>query len=138
VELFSQYSWVLVLVGAGIIVWRLWVIGKRIYHARNADDWDTKQVRELRSRGKDPFQEHPVDFFMGLPDEPACTAVNRQLEKEGYRVDVKAVPESVEFPYSLHATKNMRINVDEMQAASRHFKAMAAANRGRYDGWSCI
>ena len=135
--LFSQYSWVLVLVGAGLIVWRLWVIGKRIYYAQNTDDWDTKQVRELRSR-KDPFQEHSVDFFMGLPDEPACTAVNRELEKAGYRVDVKAVPESVEFPYSLHATKSMRINVEEMQAASRRFSEMAAANRGRYDGWSCI
>jgi hypothetical protein len=138
VALFSQYSWALVLVGAGIIVWRLYIIGKRIYNARDVDDWDSKQVRELRARGKDPFQEHAVDFFMGLPDEPACTAVNQQLEREGYRVDVKAVPESVEFPYSLHATKKMRINVEEMQQASRHFAAMALANRGRYDGWSCL
>ncbi len=137
-QIFSQYSWVLVLLGGGLIVWRLYVIGKRIYFSRDVDDWDSKQVRELRSRGKDPFQAHSVDFFMGLPDEPACTAVNQELEKEGYRVDVKAVPESVEFPFSLHATKSMRINVEEMQAASRHFAAMALANRGRYDGWSCI
>src|SRR5262245_842984 len=63
VAIFSQYSWVFVLIGAGIIVWRLYVIGKRIYLSRDVDDWDSKQVRELRSRGKDPFKEHSIDFF---------------------------------------------------------------------------
>ena len=102
------------------------------------DDWDSKLVRDLRARGMDPFKDHPVDFFMGLPDEAACTAVNAQLEKEGYRVDIRAVPESVEFPFSLHASKAVRVNVEDMRERTRWFTALAAANRGRYDGWSGI
>jgi hypothetical protein len=133
---FSRYSWIFLLIGAGIILWRLWAIWKRIRAAGKGDDWDTKLVRELRARGMDPFTEHPVDFFMGLPDEAACTAVNQQLERQGFRVDIKAVPESVAYPFSLHASKKVRVNVDDMHEHSRRFTALAKENRGRYDGWS--
>jgi Regulator of ribonuclease activity B len=136
VGIIARYSWFLLLLGAALILWRLFVIIRRIRSAQDADDWDTKLVRQLRARGMDPFQEHPVDFFMGLPDEQACTAVNRELEKEGFRVDVKAVPESGDFPFSLHASKAIRVNVEEMREHSRRFATLAVANRGRYDGWS--
>lgn len=97
-------------------------------------DWDTKLITELRKRGQDPFQPHDVNFFFALPDEPACTAINKQLESEGFQVDVKAVP-GEEFPFSLSATRNMRIHAPDMKALSRRFVELAKANRGRYDGW---
>ena len=136
--MFARYSWVFLLIGAGVIVWRLWMSWKRIQAAGKVDDWDTKLVRELRARGMDPFKDYPVDFFMGLPDEAACTAVNQQLESEGYRVDIRAVPDSSQYPFSLHAVKNVRVNVEHMRELSRQFAAMAQANRGRYDGWSSV
>ncbi len=63
----------------------------------HGEDWDTKLIAELRKRGQDPFQPHDVNFFFALPNEPACTAINKQLESEGFPVDVKAVPGN-EFP----------------------------------------
>jgi hypothetical protein len=100
----------------------------------HGDNWDTKLVTELRKRGQDPFQPHDVNFFFALPDEPACTAINRQLESEGFTVDVKAVPGN-EFPFCLSATRNMRVDAPEMKAHSRRFRELAKAHNGRYDGW---
>jgi hypothetical protein len=105
--------------------------GKQVH----GGDWDTKLIAELRKRGQDPFQPHDVNFFFALPDEPACTAVNRQLESEGFQVDVKAVPGN-EYPFSLSASRNMRILADEMKGLSHRFNELAQANRGRYDGWA--
>ena len=100
-----------------------------------ASDWDTKLVSQIRARGSDPFQPHAVDFFFALPDEQACAAINQQLERDGFRVDIKAVPENPEYPFSLHAAKTMRVQVAEMREYSRRFGELAVANRGRYDGW---
>jgi hypothetical protein len=101
----------------------------------HGQDWDTKLIAELRKRGQDPFQPHDVNFFFALPDDTACSVINKQLEGEGFRVDVKAVPDDKEFPFSLSATKNMRVHAAEMKEFSRRFKALALTHKGRYDGW---
>lgn len=130
-------SWLLALVilAALAVVWRF-VQSVRKAREAHLQDFDAKLIAQLRARGQDPFKEHEVDFFFALPDEAACTAVNQQLEKKGFRVDVKAVPENADFPFSVHASKMMRLQVDEMRAHTREFGALALANRGRYDGWS--
>jgi hypothetical protein len=132
-----MYQWLLlaliVLAGAAV-VFRFYSTVKKGREVHGGD-WDTKLIAELRKRGQDPFQPHDVNFFFALPTEAACTTLNRQLEGEGFRVDVKAVPENAEFPFSLHATKNMRILAPEMKALSRHFNELAKAQAGRYDGW---
>ena len=61
--------------------------------------------------------------------------VRYNLEAEGFRVDIKAVPENREFPFSLHATKNMRVHAGDMKELSRRFTELAVAQHGRYDGW---
>ena len=63
-----------------------------------------------------------------------CTAVNKQLESEGFRVDVKAVPENVEFPFSLHAPRRCAC-MREMKDADAAVSRAGAGERGRYDGW---
>jgi hypothetical protein len=116
------------------VIYRFYSTMKRGREVHGAD-WDTKLITELRKRGQDPFQPHDVNFFFALPDDVSCTNVNRQLEAEGFRVDVKAVPENTEFPFSVSATKNMRIHAPEMKELSRRFRTLALANKGRYDGW---
>jgi len=126
----------LVVVVAGVAVaLRLYFTFRNARREQQSDDWDSKLVREMRKRGQDPFQPHDVDFFFALPDETASAAVNQALEAEGFRVDVKAVPENKEYPFSLHATKNMRVHAPDMKELSRRFGALAVAHRGRYDGW---
>jgi hypothetical protein len=129
-------SWLLifVLIAGAAVIYRIYT---SIRKGREVHDtgWDDKLVAQLRKRGQDPFQPHEVDFFFALPDEAACTNVNRQLESEGFRVDVKAVADNAEFPYSLHATKNMRVHAPDIKELSRRFAELALANKGRYDGW---
>lgn len=133
----SWFLLALLLFTAGAVVYKLHSTMKQGREVHGMD-WDAKQIAELRKRGQDPFQPHDVDFFFALPNEDACATVNRRLEAEGFVVDVKAVPDNKEYPYSLHASKNMRILAPEMTALSRRFGALAAANQGRYDGWSSV
>jgi hypothetical protein len=123
----------LVVLAGAAVIFRFYTTMKKGKEVHGGD-WDTKLIAELRKRGQDPFQPHDVNFFFALPDEPACTAINRQLESEGFQVDVKAVPAN-EFPYSLSATRNMRIHAPEMKEISRRFAELAKTHRGRYDGW---
>ncbi len=131
-------NWLLYLVifaGVATLI-RLFFIVRKARATRREDDWDAKLISTLRARGMDPFGLHNVDFFFALPDDAAIAGVNAELEKQGFRMDVKAVPDSADYAFSLHASKNMRVHVDEMRECSRRFTELARAHRGRYDGWS--
>ena len=130
-----QWLLLALVVLAGVaVIFRFYTTVKKGREVHGAD-WDTKLITELRKRGQDPFQPHDVNFFFALPDEPACSAINRLLETEGFHVDVKAVPDNKEFPFSLHATRNMRLHAPDMKALSRRFNDLATLHKGRYDGW---
>jgi len=58
------------------------------------------------------------------------------LQAEEYVVDIKPVADSSQHPFSLHASKALRLAVPDMQEKSRRFQELAAAHRGRYDGWA--
>lgn len=126
-----------VLVGFAVLL-RIYFNLRKVRAASVRDDWDAQQISHLRALGSDPFQAHDVDFFFGLPSEAACAALRRDLEQEGFAVDIKPVPEAeaVEQPFSLHAAKSMRLSVPDMQALSRRFGELATAHGGRYDGWA--
>jgi hypothetical protein len=97
--------------------------------------WDAQLIERLRSRGYVPFNDYPVDFFLALPDQAATQAVRARLEPE-FSVDIKPMQDEAEFPFSLHATKSMRLILPDMQALSARMTALAAEFRGRYDGWA--
>jgi|SRR5579862_3438175 len=97
--------------------------------------WDAQLIERLRSRGYVPFNEYPVDFFLALPDQAATQAVRARLEPE-FSVDIKPMQEEAEFPFSLHATKSMRLILPDMQALSARLSTLAAEFHGRYDGWA--
>jgi hypothetical protein len=122
-------------VASAIIFARIYFKIRKIQGA-TTDSWDAKLIEQLRSKGYAPFNEYPVDFFLALPDEAACQAVRARLEPEGFSVDTKPMTEKTELPYSLHATKSMRLIVPDMQALSRRMTELAAEFHGRYDGWT--
>lgn len=130
--------WVLILLilVAVAVLARIYFSLRKVRTASLRADWDAQQISQLRSLGSDPFQPHPVDFFFGLPSEAACQAVRRELELEGYTVDVRPVPEAVDQTFSLHACRSMRLSVPDMQELSHRFGVLAGVNGGRYDGWT--
>lgn len=118
----------------GVIVARIF-FKWRAAQRRRVASWDEQIIERLRRRGYAPFTDYPVDFFLALPDESACQAVRGQLEPE-FRVDVKSMEGDSNLPFSLHATKTMRLILPEMHALSRRMTALATEHHGRYDGWA--
>lgn len=124
-----------ILAAVGLLV-RIYFNVRKVRRSSLRDDWDAQQISQLRSLGADPFQPHHVDFFFGLPSEAACAALRLELEREGFGVDVKPVSQAVDQPFSLHASKSMRLSVPDMQSLSRRFNTLAASHGGQYDGWT--
>ncbi len=115
----------------------------RIYYTlrkvnqKTEKDWDARLIERLRAAGSDPFQPHEVDFFMAMPSEAAGHSAAATLESEGYRVDVKPAPDNPgDHPFSLHATKALRLSVPGMRELTARFQELAAQHGGHYDGWS--
>ena len=130
-------TWVVVafVVAAAIIIARIFFKIKNI-RGNKQESWDAKIIEQLRSKGYAPFNEYKVDFFLALPDEAACEGVRSRLESDGFSVDAKPMTEKTDLPFSLHASKSMRLIVPDMQALSTRLEALAGEFGGRYDGWT--
>ena len=130
-------TWVIVAFCAAIaiIIARVFFKIRKIQGSKQ-ESWDAKIIEQLRSKGYAPFNEYKVDFFIALPDEAACQSVRARLEPEGFSVDSKPMAEKTDLPFSLHASKQMRLIVPEMQGLSQRLTTLAAEFGGRYDGWA--
>jgi hypothetical protein len=130
-------TWVVVafVVAAAIIIARIFFKIKSIRSTKQ-ESWDARMIEQLRAKGYAPFNEYKVDFFLALPDEGACQRVRSRLESDGFSIDTKPMTEKTDLPYSLHASKSMRLIVPDMQALSARLDALAEEFGGRYDGWT--
>ena len=131
-------SWLMTLlfVGGAVALGRIYVNIRKM-NERQVKDWDEIQIDRLRKAGSDPFSPHEVDFFMAMPSQEAGMGVKAKLEADGYRVDLKPAPDNpVTQPFSLHATKALRLSVPGMRELSAQLKEIAKASGGTYDGWS--
>ena len=130
-------TWIVVafVVATAIIVARIFFKVRKIQGSKQ-ESWDAKIIEQLRSKGYAPFNEYNVDFFLALPDETAVQSVRSRLESDGFSVDSKPMTEKTDLPYSLHASKSMRLIVPEMQDLSQRLTTLAAEFGGRYDGWA--
>jgi hypothetical protein len=130
-------SWVVVtfVVAAAIIIARIYFKLRKIQGSKQ-ESWDAKMIEQLRSKGYAPFNEYKVDFFIALPDEAACQALRSRLETDGFSVDSKPMTEKTDLPFSLHASKSMRLIVPDMQDLTQRLTVLAGEFGGRYDGWA--
>src|ERR1700744_2665641 len=99
-------------VAAAIIIARIFFKIKNI-RSNKQESWDAKIIEQLRSKGYAPFNEYKVDFFLALPDEVTCQRVRSRLASDGFSVDSKPMTEKTDLPYSLHASKQMRLIVPD-------------------------
>lgn len=122
-------------VGAALAIGRI-VFSLKKLRKQPDDDWDARLIERLRRGGADPFSPLELDFFIALPSESAANAVGAALQAEGFRIDVRAVTEGTEYPWSVHAIKSMHLNADGVRAVSTQLRAVAATHGGHYDGWT--
>lgn len=101
---------------------------------RGPTDWDEHFIQQLRKAGVSAFEEHNVDFFFTVPDGARREPLAAVLRKEGYEVDITQDAESKH--YSVHAQRQMRLVVPEMQAIRAQFTALAAEHGASYDNWA--
>lgn len=129
-------DWFVYLLGAGavLLLVRIWFNVKKL--RRNDDGYDDRLIERLRAQGSDPFKVHDVDFFFALPTDAVASSLRTRLEAEGFAVQARPIADSVEFPFSLHASKSMRLSAPDMRELSARFKALATEHGGRYDGWA--
>lgn len=126
--------WTVVLIGIGALsLLRVVSQIRRFVKPKADNDWDARFIAQLRKAGVGPFDPQSVDFFFALPTADACTAIAAVLEPDGYEVDRREDPEG---GFSLHANREMRLIVPDMQAISARFKALAEEHGGKYDGWA--
>jgi hypothetical protein len=97
-------------------------------------DWDEHFIVGLRKAGVDTFAEHTVDFFFTLPTRAAAEKLAFTLRPEGFQLDIKEDSEGGTF--SLHARRDTRLVVSEMQQQTARFSALAAEHGGKYDNWA--
>jgi hypothetical protein len=131
-----NWLWILLIAAAAFALARIFFSLRKMRDMQKTDNWDEQTIERLRAGGLDPFQPHDVDFFLALPTDVAGNAVMAQLEKDGFAVHVRVVPESGDLPVSLRATRSMRLSLPEVKELSIRFAALAKAHVGRYDGWS--
>ena len=130
-------TWIVIafVAAAAIIIARIYFKIRGIQKSKQ-ESWDERMIEQLRSKGYAPFNEYRVDFFLALPDEAACQAVRSRLETDGFSVDAKPMAEKTDLPFSLHASKSMRLIVPDMQDLTQRLTALAGEFGGRYDGWA--
>jgi Regulator of ribonuclease activity B len=97
-------------------------------------DWDEHFIHQLRKAGVNTFEEHTVDFFFTLPSRAACEQLAFALRADGYTLDIKE--DAAGGVFSLHAQRNMRLVVPEMQVITARFAGLAAQHGGKYDHWA--
>ena len=97
-------------------------------------DWDEHFIQGLRKAGVNTFEEHAVDFFFTLPTRAAAEQLAFALRPEGFQLDIKEDAEGGTF--SLHAQRNTRLVVSEMQALTARFTELAIQHGGKYDNWA--
>jgi hypothetical protein len=131
----SGKVWVLVLLAvAAFALLRVISQWRGLSRRRRVIDWDEHFIQGLRKAGVNPFEEHAVDFFFTMPTRAAAEQLAFALRPEGYQLDIRQAEQSSE--YSLHAQRNMRLLIPEMQALTARFTALAAQFGGKYDNWA--
>ncbi len=108
-------------------------VRRAVASKKDVEDWDSRFIAQLRKAGIAAFDAQSVDFFFALPTAEACAAVAAEIEPDGYTTDSRPEPDG---GYSLHANREMRLIVADMQAITARFNALAEKHGGKYDAWA--
>jgi hypothetical protein len=121
-------SLLLVVLGAvvlGLFVW------PRI--AKAQQDPDAQVLAQLRKAGSDLSKPHPIEFFLYVPTKEAAQRLESQVR--ALHFESKVQPAAQGSQWLVLATKSMVPKQADLVLVRQQFTALAAAEKGEYDGW---
>ena len=131
----TGWLYLILIAAAALAVGRVIMTLRKARKLSLHDDWDAQLVKNLRAAGGNAFTAYEVDFFFTLPDQAACDSLRGMLEPEGFAVESRVASGEAATGYSVHARKQLRVTVSDMQGYSKRFRALAEQFGGYYDGW---
>ncbi|HTE39828.1 MAG TPA: ribonuclease E inhibitor RraB [Steroidobacteraceae bacterium] len=123
-------SLLLVVLGAVPVVLSLFV-WPRI--ARAQQDPDAQVLAQLRKAGSDLSKPHPIEFFLYVPTKEAAGRLESQVRALHFETKVR--PAAQGSQWVVLATKSMVPKQADLVLVRQKFTALAAAEKGEYDGW---
>jgi hypothetical protein len=131
----TRWLYLILIAAAALAIGRVIMTVRKARKLSMHDDWDSQLVKNLRAAGGNAFTAYEVDFFFTLPDEAACGSLRGMLEPEGFAVESRIASGEAVTGYSVHARKQLRVTVSDMQGYSKRFRSLAEQFGGYYDGW---
>ena len=105
---------------------------KLIGTVADADEGDRRILVELGKLGADLAQPRSVQHYLYLPDRGAAMVAARQLEADGYTVEIIQDNEKGWWVRASHLTVVTLVSLVELRA---RLGSVAAPLGGKYDGW---
>jgi hypothetical protein len=103
---------------------------------RRKVDWDEHFIQQLRKAGVNTFEPQMVDFFFTMPSRASAEQLSFALRPDGFELDIRE--DAAAHTFSLHATREARLNIEEMQALTARLTEQAAQFGGKYDSWALV
>jgi hypothetical protein len=98
------------------------------------DEHDLEILETLEEHGEDLAQPREIRIDLLFPDEDSANAAEEELAELGYEVaGFEAAGE--EEQWSLRATRELRVDRDNVTGFRHRFEELAARYGGEFDGW---
>jgi hypothetical protein len=124
-------------IGAGVLaVVRIYYLVQKARNAHHTVDFDEQLITRLRADGLDPFRQHPVNFFLAMPDDTAANSLLDALKARGMQGDMHATADAADFPVSVHVSRELYLTVGAIKGLAAELGQLAQEHGGRYDGWA--
>jgi hypothetical protein len=102
---------------------------------QSADDPDQLQIEQLAKAGIDMSKPQEIAFTLHFAD--AHSEANACVSIYEKKFDVESIrPEKADEKWTCIARKTMVPELKVLRKIRRDFGAIAAANKGSYDGWN--
>jgi hypothetical protein len=101
--------------------------------AQPEEDEDADAIAELEQAGIDLSKPQTIDFAFYFPDRQGAERTAPKLIARGFKTHVR--PAGGGKDYLLYARKRLVVSRAVMAEWRKQFEALAAAEKGEYDGW---
>jgi hypothetical protein len=98
------------------------------------DEHDLEILETLEEHGADLAEPREIRVNLSFPSEQEAEAAGSELEEAGYEV-VGFEATGEEEPWAIRATRDLRVDRENVTGFRSHFHDLAERHGGEFDGW---